>query len=115
VQAPGIDVVIVTADTREMTAACVAEVQSESAIARVVVVDNASSDGTAEALRDRRAPRRAGPRPAARLRRGQQSRHGTRRWRYVCFLNSDILASAGAIAALMQALEADPGARGGRR
>lgn len=48
-----IDVVIVTADTREMTSECVAGLEHERDLERVIVVDNASSDGTQDALRER--------------------------------------------------------------
>jgi N-acetylglucosaminyl-diphospho-decaprenol L-rhamnosyltransferase len=113
-----VDVVIVTANSREMTSACVAELEHEPLIARIVVVDNGSNDGTAEALHDRFGDRvdlvvldRAHGFAAANNRgveRGDAP--------YVCFLNSDILTTEGAIATLLRALEGDPGAvaAGGR-
>jgi N-acetylglucosaminyl-diphospho-decaprenol L-rhamnosyltransferase len=101
-----------------MTNACVAELAHEPSIARIVVVDNASTDGTAEALHDRfgdlvelvRLDRAHGF--AAANNRGVERGDA----QYVCFLNSDVLVTQDAIAALLQALEGDPGAvaAGGR-
>lgn len=47
----GVSVVIVSYNTREMTLQCVRSVVAETGVARVVVVDNASADGSAAALR----------------------------------------------------------------
>jgi N-acetylglucosaminyl-diphospho-decaprenol L-rhamnosyltransferase len=115
---PRIDVVVVTADTREMTSGCVAGLREERLVARIVVVDNASSDGTAEALRDQFGDRVdvvALDRPhgfAAANNRGAERGRAP----FVLYLNSDILVTAGAIATLLGVLEADPGAvaAGGR-
>src|SRR5215207_1110569 len=113
-----IDVVIVTADTKEMTSSCVAELVQEPLVARIVVVDNASSDGTAEAAREHfgdRVDMVVLERPhgfAAANNRGAERGDAP----YVCYLNSDILATRGAIAMMLEALQADPGAvaAGGR-
>lgn len=111
------DIVIVTADTREMTLGCVAELTGEPLAAKLIVVDNGSSDATAQALAERfpevevvvlsegvgfaRACNLGAARGAAEL---------------VLFLNSDILTTPGAIARLAEALAAAPGAvlAGGR-
>lgn len=113
-----IDVVIVTADTREMTSGGVAELEHEPLIARIVVVDNGSSDGTAEALRERFGDRVdvvVLDRPqgfAAANNRGAERGNAP----YVCYLNSDIVAPPGTIATILEALQSDPGAvaAGGR-
>jgi N-acetylglucosaminyl-diphospho-decaprenol L-rhamnosyltransferase len=118
VDGPRIDVVIVTADTLEMTSGCVAELASEPLVARIVVVDNGSTDGTAAALRERFGDRvdvveldRPHGFAAANNRGAERGRA-----RYVCYLNSDILVTPGAVAGLLETLEADPGAvaAGGR-
>lgn len=113
-----IDAVIVTADTREMTADCVAALLDEPRLARIVVVDNASSDGTAAALEERFGERvdvvrlEAPHGFAAACNRGAE-RGDARR---VLYLNSDILVTPDAIATLEDELEGTPGAvaAGGR-
>ncbi len=113
-----VDVVIVSFDTREMTAGCVDALLGDRRLASIVVVDNASTDGTAAALQ-----RRFGERVdvvrldtahgyAAANNRG--SVRGTAE--HVLYLNSDILVTPGALDTLVHALEADPGAScaGGR-
>lgn len=108
-----VDVVIVTFDTREITLDCVARIADPSA--RVIVVDNGSTDGTAEAFAQRgvavvrfeqgvgfaqacNAGAAAGDSPLA------------------LFLNSDVLARPGALQVLLVELErrADAVAAGGR-
>ena len=112
-----IDVVIVTADTREMTLGCVAALQDEALVDALIVVDNASTDGTAEALGRQF--------PATRIVRLDQGagfaaacNRGAERGaaEHVLFLNSDILSATGAIARLTQALDEEPSAvaAGGR-
>jgi N-acetylglucosaminyl-diphospho-decaprenol L-rhamnosyltransferase len=112
-----IDVVIVTADTREMTCDCVAGLQGEPLLERVIVVDNGSSDGTAEALAERfasveivRVEQGVGFARACNLGAARGSAE------LVLFLNSDILTTPGAIARLAGALAARPQAvlAGGR-
>lgn len=112
-----IDVVIVTADTREMTLGCVADVVREPLVDRVIVVDNASSDGTAQALAESfpvvdvvRLAQGAGFARACNI----GAAAGTAP--LVLFLNSDILTTPNAIAGLAEALAAHPRAvlAGGR-
>jgi N-acetylglucosaminyl-diphospho-decaprenol L-rhamnosyltransferase len=109
-----IDAVIVTFDTREMTLGCVAALPDE---VHPIVVDNASTDGTAIAVRDRcphatvvRLDQPVGY--AAACNRGAEAGDGP----LVLILNSDIVAEPGAVERLRAALEADPGAvaAGGR-
>jgi hypothetical protein len=106
----GLDVVVVTFDTREVTLECVARIDR----GRPIVVDNGSTDGTAEAL---------GPAvEVLRFERGvgfaQACNAGAARGdgELVLFLNSDVYARPGALDALVAALEARPEAvaAGGR-
>jgi N-acetylglucosaminyl-diphospho-decaprenol L-rhamnosyltransferase len=109
--------VIVTFNSRDMTSECVAELDDPT-VGRVVVVDNGSTDGTAERLREQFGDRiqlvpldpPAGF--AAACNAGARVTDAP----YVLFLNSDILTTPDAIGRLVKELEADPGAvaAGGR-
>jgi GT2 family glycosyltransferase len=118
VPAPSIDVIIVTADTREMTSRCVEALVDEPLVASIVVVDNASTDGTAEALSARFGERVVVvelDRPhgfAAANNRGAARGSAD----HILYLNSDIVVTEGAVQTLLEALQADPGAAaaGGR-
>ena len=107
---PGaIDVVIVTADSREMTTACVEALKREHDV-NVIVVDNCSQDGTSGALRSRFGGAIALvelERPASfacACNAGAASGEAP----FVLFLNSDIFVLPGSIATLLAALRADP-------
>jgi GT2 family glycosyltransferase len=108
-----VDVVIVTFDTREITLDCAVRIADPAA--RIIVVDNGSSDGTREAFEARgvrvvrfdegvgfaqacNAGAAAGDSPL------------------VLFLNSDVLARPGALTVLLEALDGrvDAVAAGGR-
>jgi len=111
-----IDVVIVTADTRELVLECV-ERLDDPAIARVIVVDNGSRDGTSQALSERhpevvclRVEQPLGF--ASACNRGAEQGEAP----LILFLNSDVLALQGAVSSLARELEADPEAvaAGGR-
>ena len=111
-----VDVVIVTADTRDMVLASV-EHLTDATIDRIVVVDNGSSDGTAEAIGDRfpevtlvRLDEPAGF--AAACNRGAE--RGTAE--DILFLNSDVFATPDAVDTLARELAARPDcvAAGGR-
>jgi N-acetylglucosaminyl-diphospho-decaprenol L-rhamnosyltransferase len=120
--AGAIDVVIVSADTREMTSGCVAELLDPelggARLARVIVVDNASTDGTAQALTDAFDERVEVVRLdhacgfAAACNRGAERGQAS----YVLFLNSDILLTPDAIGCLLRELRTRPQAvaAGGR-
>jgi len=104
-----IDVVVVTFDTREVTLACLARLDA----GRPIVVDNGSTDGTAEAVAATGAE-------VVRLQQGvgfaEACNRGAARGDapYVLFLNSDVLARPGAIARLAAALGDGVVAAGGR-
>jgi N-acetylglucosaminyl-diphospho-decaprenol L-rhamnosyltransferase len=111
-----VDVVIVSADMGEMTLACVAELDDDPVLARVVVVDNAfDAPGEERAALSSRASVVALERPlgfAAANNRGLVAGEAP----YVLLLNSDILVVPGAIGTLLAALREAPGAvaAGGR-
>lgn len=121
--APTIDVVIVTADTKDMTEGCVDDLLSRhssgsAALVRIVIVDNASEDGTVVALRSRFGDRvdvlelgRAHGFAAA-CNRGAERGSAP----FVLYLNSDILGTRDAIETLLAELRGDPEAvaAGGR-
>jgi GT2 family glycosyltransferase len=111
--APELDVVVVTFDTREVTLSCLARLDR----GRPIVVDNGSTDGTAEAI-GMGFPEAE----VVRLQRGvgfaEACNRGAARGDapLVLFLNSDVLARPGALAALVGALDGRPDAvaAGGR-
>ncbi|MDQ6750182.1 MAG: glycosyltransferase [Actinomycetota bacterium] len=112
-----VDAVVVTADTRDLALAALEGLAGDSAVARAVVVDNASNDGTAEAVRERfpdahvvRLDRPVGY--AAACNRGASEGSS----RLVLFLNSDVVAEPGAVSCLAAALSGRDGAvaAGGR-
>lgn len=113
------DVSIVTADTRDMTLACVAALVDDPRLARIAVVDNGSgADGTAGALAERFGDRVTVVEPDRPLGFAAANNLGARGGSapYVLYLNSDILVTDGAVAGLLDALGAVDGAvaAGGR-
>lgn len=112
-----VDVVIVSFNSRDMTADCIAHLD-DPRVAQIIVVDNASSDDTESALRDRFGDRielirlEQGVGFAAACNTGASV--GTAP--LVLFLNSDILTTPDAISLLAAELEGDPKAvaAGGR-
>ncbi len=111
-----IDVVIVTADTRDMVLECLASLEGVEGL-KIAIVDNDSHDRTEEAVRSRfdavaviRLEQSTGFARACNI----GAATGTAP--YVLFLNSDIVAKPGSVEGLRAALEADPGtvAAGGR-
>lgn len=107
--APSLDVIVVTRDTRELTLRCAAAVleqRSDALDVRLVVVDNASGDGTAQEIAARR--------PAATVLRndgdvghGRACNQGARAGdaEYLLFLNSDAFPRPGALARLVSFLD----------
>ncbi len=119
-RAGGVDVVIVTRNTRELTGRCVESVVAagvDGLDLRCTVVDNASTDGTADAIESRwpdvmliRNAQNAGYAAACNQGLGEGSGD------YALILNSDIVARPEAIARLFGFLSASPShvAAGGR-
>jgi N-acetylglucosaminyl-diphospho-decaprenol L-rhamnosyltransferase len=108
-----VTVIVVTFDTRTELEACLASIATAppSTPHRIVVVDNASSDGTADAVRrnwpgvrliasDRNLGFAAANNVAIRSADSE----------FVLLLNSDTLVPAGAVDTLVRALESDAGA-----
>jgi len=106
-----VSVIIVTRNTREMTLHCLQQLEGymHSRCHQVVVVDNASSDGTADAIAAR-YPQAAVVREPRNTGFARASNDGAReaRGEFLLFLNSDTLASAQAIEGLANTLREDP-------
>jgi GT2 family glycosyltransferase len=109
-----IDVVVVTHNTRELTLRCVESIVAadgrDGLALGCTVVDNASEDGTAEAIAERfpdvRVLRNAGNAGyGSACNQGLAGGDGE----LVLILNSDVVAKPGAIAALAEFLTAHPG------
>lgn len=108
---PQLSVIIVTWNVRELTLACLTALERETRgiTTEVIVVDNASVDGTADAVQaafpDVRVLRNSVNRgfPAA-----NNQALGVSRGDYVLYLNPDTEPGPGSVAACLAALEADP-------
>jgi N-acetylglucosaminyl-diphospho-decaprenol L-rhamnosyltransferase len=103
-----LDVVVVTWNSREMVLRCLDHIRAAS-VERVIVVDNASTDGTAEAIVIRhpdvdvlQLKREEGL--AGAYNKGAKRGSGT----LLLFLNDDVLVDATALRSLVSALEAHP-------
>jgi GT2 family glycosyltransferase len=106
-----IDAVILTSSSREQVLTCLLHLDASPAIGSVVVVDNASTDGTASAIRAAwpqvvvvRLETHTGL--AAALNRGAETGDSA----FVLYLNDDIFAVPGAIERLLSELERHPDA-----
>jgi GT2 family glycosyltransferase len=107
---PRLSVIVPTHQTRELTLRCVETLESEgTSDLQIVVVDDGSSDGTAEALSSRhprvellRLPQAAGFTRAANL--GLERARGE----ILLLLNSDTEVEPGAFAPLLAAFARDP-------
>jgi N-acetylglucosaminyl-diphospho-decaprenol L-rhamnosyltransferase len=111
-----VDAVVVTSNSRDVVLRCLAHLR-DPALERIVLVDNASSDGTVEAVRERfpevdtvRFDRHSGLSTA--FNRGAARTTAP----ILLFLNDDIFATDGAVSRLEQTLDAHPEAAsaGGR-
>ena len=109
---PSLDVVVVTRDTRGLTLRCAAAVLAPGPrpLPHLIVVDNGSSDGTAEAIRER-WPETTVLRNDADVGFASACNQGARAGDgdYILFLNSDAFPRPGAVERLVSFLEAHPG------
>jgi len=111
---PLVDVVVPTHNTCELTMSCVESVlelgDPGEASPRCVVVDNASTDGTADAV-ERRWPQTTVVRNSANAGFASACNQGARAGsgEFVLFLNSDTVAQPGAVSRLAAYLAAQPG------
>ncbi|MGI9120738.1 MAG: glycosyltransferase family 2 protein [Acidimicrobiales bacterium] len=101
--------VVVSYNVSDLVLACIASLRDDG-IERVVVVDNASTDGSADAVRSHEPevevlalPRNLGF--------GAAANRGVARTssRYVAIMNPDVVVEPGSTKALVDALEGDPG------
>lgn len=110
-KAPDISVIVVTWNAKEYTLGCLASLRDKpgSPDVEIIVVDNASSDGTAEAIAERF--------PSVRLIRNAQNlgfakanNQGLKvsRGRYVCLVNSDVVVPEDCLSRLLAYMDANP-------
>lgn len=109
-----VDVIVVNYNTGDILAECISAALDSKAVAAVLAVDNASSDGSMDALRELagREPRLQlvfnsnnagfGPAVNAAAQRGDSS--------YVLVLNPDCVVDTGAVERLVEALDGDQAA-----
>jgi GT2 family glycosyltransferase len=110
-----LSVIIVTYNSCALTLACVASVLAECAAGglacEVIVVDNASTDGTLAALRARTPDVRVLPQRAnLGFARGNNAGLAAAHGRYLLLLNSDTEVRRGALAALVAFMDKHPAA-----
>jgi N-acetylglucosaminyl-diphospho-decaprenol L-rhamnosyltransferase len=111
--ASSLDIVVVTRNTRNLTLRCAAAVLAPGARRRpllhLIVVDNGSSDGTAEAILER-WPEATVVRNEADVGYASACNQGARAGEsdYILILNSDAFPRPGAVARLVSFLEAHP-------
>jgi hypothetical protein len=110
---PDLSVIILSFNTRELTLACVRSVFAahDNLALEVIVVDNASADGTVEALREV-CPEACVIANDKNLGFARGNNVGLRvaHGRYLMLLNSDTLAQPGALGALVRFMDAHPDA-----
>jgi len=109
--APSLSAIVVSYNTRKLTLECLQalSVALEGVPAEVIVVDNASSDGSVEAIR-REFPQISVLANDRNLGFGAANNQGMRQGhgRYFLLLNSDAFAEPGAIATLVRYMEENP-------
>jgi GT2 family glycosyltransferase len=106
-----LSIVIPTHDTRELTLRCLETIARASSPGEVevIVVDDASGDGTAEAIRERHSGVEVlRNEPAAGFTRSANRGLRQARGEILLLLNSDTEVEPGALLRLAEALEADP-------
>jgi GT2 family glycosyltransferase len=111
IPAPSLDIVVVTRNTRDLTLRCAAAVLASGSAPHLhlIVVDNGSSDGTAESILER-WPGATVLRNATNIgfasacNQGAQAGDGD----YILFLNSDAFPRRGALERVVSFLEAHP-------
>lgn len=109
--ARGVSAVVVTHNGARHIGACLRSLLGAGGVAEVVVVDNASADGTAELVR-REFPRARVVAIGRNLGYGEACNLGVRLagGEYVAIVNQDVVARPGWAERLVEALAADPGA-----
>lgn len=109
--APSLDVVVVTSNTRSLTLRCAAAVLAPGPgpPVHLIIVDNGSSDGTAEAILER-WPQAAVLRNERDVGFASACNQGARAGEadYILFLNSDAFPRPGAVKRLVSFLDAHP-------
>jgi GT2 family glycosyltransferase len=109
--AASIDIVVVTRDTRNLTLRCAAAVLApeDGPMLHLIVVDNGSSDGTADAILER-WPEATVLRNEANVGYASACNQGARAGEsdYILILNSDAFPRPGAVARLVSFLDAHP-------
>lgn len=115
---PDLSICVVNTDNRDLTLACIQSVYSETraSLLEVFVVDNASTDGSAEAVADR-FPMVEIIRNASRMGFSTNNNVALQRatGRYLMLLNDDTVVQDGALDTLVSFMDANPqtGAAGG--
>jgi N-acetylglucosaminyl-diphospho-decaprenol L-rhamnosyltransferase len=122
---PAVSVIVVSYNTRELLLACLTSLSQATLPLQVIVVDNASTDGSAEAARAHAKVLAPAPGPHTTLPEGERMQVianadnlgfskannlglAAARAPYVLVLNSDAAVRAGTIEALVQVLESRP-------
>jgi GT2 family glycosyltransferase len=109
---PVLSILIVTWNVRELVLSCLASIQADDSAPplEIIVVDNASQDGTAQAIVDRFADVRvlANSENAGFPRANNQALVHAR-GQYVLYLNPDTEVAEGTLAACVRELDSDPG------
>jgi N-acetylglucosaminyl-diphospho-decaprenol L-rhamnosyltransferase len=109
VSTPTVSAVIVSYNVVDLVLECIASLRTDG-VEQVVVVDNASSDGSVETLR-RREPEVEVVALSRNLGYGTAANRGVARTTapYVAVMNPDVVVEPGSTKALVDALDADPG------
>jgi N-acetylglucosaminyl-diphospho-decaprenol L-rhamnosyltransferase len=109
VSTPTVSAVIVSYNVVDLVLECIASLRTDG-VEQVVVVDNASSDGSVETLR-RREPEVEVVALSRNLGYGTAANRGVARTTapYVAVMNPDVVVEPGSTKALVDALDGDPG------